>query len=285
MKMNAYLGLALTLGLAACGDAASKADDEPTGGGNPAGIPVNATVDITGDGLADGTALDTNGDGVPESIDRNGDGKADGLLPSGAKVVAGGTGGQQAGNNGGTGSQTSNNNGNTPISGVGDDGGTMQGGTSGVVVTTQSTVFCGDSEKMIDVSNKYSCCDSLSGDTWAAPAVKAGCNMYSGSPFGATTDAVGSECDGKDDCGSNFCCFVYNTMGPPPGANNGRAHGRKCMTQAGCNDTQAFSGASAMFSCQTDADCPQPSQKCVAEPAGGLTSSGKAGRPWVKICQ
>ncbi len=283
MNMNAYLGLALTLGLAACGSGSTE--DVDTSTGNASGIRAGDSVDINNDGAADGIALDSNGDGVPESIDRDGDGKADGLLPSGARWVPAGTGGEQAGNNG---NQPSNNNGNVPISGVDEDGGAEQGGTNGVVVMTKATVLCGDSEKQIDVGNRYSCCDSLNGDAWNAPTVKAACMGQFAGP-GRPPEPMGSECDGRDDCGSAFCCFVYNPMGPTPGTNLfgsivQRIHGRQCMTEASCNSTMAASGASAMFSCTKDSDCPQ-SGKCVAEPSGGQTSAGKIGRPWVKICK
>lgn len=289
MKTKAYLGLVLGLGLTACGGDSGGGDTEgnSTGGGGGS-IPIGSSVDVNADGLADGVALDANGDGIAESIDNNMDGKPDGVLPAGATVV--GSGGNGGTNGAGTTSGGGNtNNGDVPISGTEDDGGATgndNNGSNMVVVEDKASIVCGDSEVEVDVSAGYVCCDSLTGDAWAAPSVKAKamCNSYSGGGFGGpATDAVGSSCDGKDDCGSSFCCFAYNTMGPPASAVD-RAHGRRCLSEASCNAAGGVEGQSGVFSCNDVSDCPSVFTECVAEPKG-VTSSNKAGRPWVKVCK
>lgn len=282
MKTNAYLGLVLALGLAACGGSSSEKDEGETGGTGGGSIPIGASVDINGDGIADGKALDVNGDGIPESIDRNDDGKADGALPSGAMVVGGGdTGGVANTSTGGS----NNNPGNTPISGVEDDGGTDNGGSTGtVVVETEVKLFCGASEVELDVTNGYVCCDSLSGGAWAKPTVIAAgeCNTFSG----PGSEKIPSKCDDKDDCGTSFCCFTYNQMGPPPTGPFAvpRAHGRRCLTEASCNAAMGAEGQSGVFSCNEVSDCPKTFSKCEAEEKG-KTNADTVGRAWVKVCK
>lgn len=282
MKTKAYLGLVLGLGLAGCGSDSGGSDtdsDNITGSGQ---IPIGSCVDVTGDGLCDCTALDVSGDGIAESCDNDGDGDSDRPLPSGAMVVAdpgGGTGGTGTGTNGSSGNT---NNGDVPISGTG-DGGAASGGNSGpVVVDTTASVLCGDDEA--EISSGYVCCDTLIGDVWSDPMVRprAMCNSLSGGLGQPMKEEMGSACDSKDDCGSQYCCFYYNVMGPPPSA-VGRVHGRKCASETGCVGGNAGSGESGVFSCREDSDCPPTTPNCVEEK--GITAAGKTGRPWVKICQ
>ncbi len=283
MKTNAYFGsivpsLFLTLGLAACGGSSGGNEEtsDPSGSGGLIG--VGATVDINGDGVADGKALDANGDGIPESIDRDGDGKADGVLPAGTKVVAGGDTGGGASTNGGGG--TTNGSTGVPIDQE-DGGGADNGGSTGtVVVETEVKILCGKTESKVDVANGYVCCDSLSGGKWAEPTITAegGCNAFS-SP-GAET--VPSKCDDKDDCGTSFCCFTYNLMGPPAQF-VARAYGRRCLTEASCNMAMGGEGQGQTFSCNDEGDCPKQFPKCVPE-AKGKTNADTVGRAWVKVC-
>lgn len=136
----------------------------------------------------------------------------------------------------------------------------------------------------VDVANKYSCCDTLNGTYWSAPVVKAGCDSHFGGGFGSDrTESVGSECDGSEDCGTDaFCCFVFSVMGPPPSFTP-RPHGRRCSTQASCEDVASSQGASGVFSCNDVSDCPSGLTRCVPEPQG-VTSGQQRGRPWVKVC-
>jgi len=112
MKISHFSVLAALLGLAPACAPSSDDGTQTEGNSNRPGIPLGSMVDIDGDGMADGTAIDTNADGIADAIDKDGDGKSDGPLPDTTMTVGGGgTGGA---NTGGTGS------GNTGLTPMGD---------------------------------------------------------------------------------------------------------------------------------------------------------------------
>lgn len=104
MKISHFSVLAALLGLSPACAPSSDDGTQTEGNSNRPGIPLGSMVDIDGDGMADGTAIDTNADGIADAIDKNGDGKSDGPLPDTTMTVGGGaTGGANTGGTGNTG--------------------------------------------------------------------------------------------------------------------------------------------------------------------------------------
>jgi len=84
---------ALAVGCVACDGSDTQRDDPPQ-------YKPGDQVDVNGDGLSDGVAVDANNDGIADGVDTNGDGVSDAALPDANGVAGANTGAAEPATNG-----------------------------------------------------------------------------------------------------------------------------------------------------------------------------------------
>jgi len=152
-------------------------------------------------------------------------------------------------------------------------------------------VLCGSS--VCPVVDDTICCDDWTDSGWGTPSCspRSECDDLTPGFIGPPQQwDLASACDGKDDCDEGqFCCFSGQGQ---PGAGAGRA----CMTESQCNtgSTDEAELGLGLYSCVSEADCPDSGQTCAAEVTGSETTSASQGgpfgvdnipgRPHVKVC-